>query len=69
MTLRLLSLAALSLCFVGCPVAECVEDAERCEGEMVQHCHDGAWAEAEECADGMTCQAMGDDEHCMTGSM
>ncbi len=66
-----LILTALAACLfvTGCPADACSEGDERCEGEQVQVCDaDGAWSDAADCDEGMTCMAMDDGtEHCMAG--
>ena len=49
----------------ACTTATCEEDETQCSGEQVQTCVDGVWSDATACDAGLTCQPMGDVEHCM----
>ncbi len=66
---RLLALALFALALLpACPPTgeACSEEGEqRCEGEMISTCEDGAWSEAVECGAG-ACMVMDSGlEHCM----
>jgi len=63
-TLAASTLAALAL--FACPATECADGEQRCDGEMIQTCEEGAWGAAEACEGTMNCMAMDSGvEHCM----
>jgi hypothetical protein len=70
MATRFLGVLTLMVLAAGCGTEEttCETGAFQCgEGEMLEECVDGAWAESEDCAaDGLICHAeMG---HCMAAT-
>ncbi len=65
--LFVLPFVAALLFSAGCDTAECEEDANQCDGDQIQACHDGVWEDPEDCEDAMeACMVMDDGtEHCM----
>jgi hypothetical protein len=58
--------ATWAACTGGEEEAACEAEAVQCDGDVLQECADGVWADVEDCAaEGLTCHE--EHGHCMEG--